>query len=168
MSIKLYEITNELREVLETIQDNPEQEVDYKDTLEAIQLEFEEKADHVACYIKELYAEAAAMKAEEKKLADRRKVREKQAAHLEKYLHNEMNTIGKKKIETSRNVISIRKTPASVQLEADFVLWALDNNDDLLTYSDPTPNKTMIKELLKAGVELPGASLVSGESFSIK
>ena len=49
--MKLYEIKNDLREVLDLVSNEESGEL-YADTLESLQLEFEDKAEGVALYIK--------------------------------------------------------------------------------------------------------------------
>lgn len=63
--------------------------------------------------------------------------------------------------------ISYRKSTA-VELDDNFVEWAQENADDLLTYKAPEPNKTAIKDRLKEGGELSHATLVERQNISIK
>lgn len=79
------------------------------DTLESITSLLDEKADNIACWIKQLTAEAEAIKAEEDKLAERRKRKLKRAERLTEYLSECLTNAGRTKIETPRNVISFQK-----------------------------------------------------------
>ena len=75
------------------------------------------------------------------------------------------------KVETRRNVVKVRNNPPSVEIdnEQDFILFAQENKlDSLLNYSQPKPNKTAIKDVLKDGAELPGVRLVEGNRLDIK
>ena len=72
----MYELTTEFKELLAMAGD-PDIEPDaIADTLEAITGEIELKAENTAVIINELEAEAAKIKAEETRLADRRKALE--------------------------------------------------------------------------------------------
>lgn len=164
--MKLYEIASEVLEVLHALEND--EEADYTDTLEALGMEFEQKADNVACYIKQIKAEAEAIKEEEKKLAERRKSKEKEAERLEAYLYHHMQLVGLNKIESSRNVLQIKKTPASVVVGPAFVEWAKANNAELLRYTEPSADKTAIKKLLQAGEVVEGAELVAGSKLVVK
>lgn len=173
----LYAISQEFRQFeesldqfVEMIQSGELEESAFDDTLEAITLSFEDKADNLACIIKNLLAEIAAMKAEENALQKRRKAKESAAERLKEYLSSAMFTVGQMKLETPRNRISFRKSE-SVQIldEAQFIAYAQKRGyDDLLTYKDPTVNKTEVKKALSAGVELPGAAVVTNMNIQIK
>ena len=165
--MKLYEISNELLQVLNAMADS-EDGGDYTDTLEAVQMEWEDKADNVACYIKQIQAEATAIKEEEKRLTERRKRKEKEIENLTEYLYRQMQLVGSKKLETTRNVLQIKKLPASVKLDDGFIDWCKVNHADLLSYSDPTVSKTAVKALLKDGEVIKGARLESVEKLNIK
>ena len=113
--MKLYELAQEYQSVEGMAQDP---EMDFQavlDTLEGIAGEFEEKADSVACIVKILDYEAKNLKAEADVLLQRAKARGARADRLKEYLHQQMSLVGIKKIETARNVLQIRKTPAAVR-----------------------------------------------------
>lgn len=167
--MKLYEITSMIRTVLDCMTEDQEATEAYQDTLEGLHMAFEEKADNVACYVKELLAEAEAIKAEEKKLAERRKQKEKQVESLKKYLQNEMHLAGMKKLETTRNVLSVKKNPPSVKIQDERLFIENYRNAHVVKMEVvETIDKVALKECLKAGEVFPGAELVSGESFCIK
>jgi hypothetical protein len=44
----------------------------------------------------------------------------------------------------------------------------MKNNNDLLTFKRPEPNKTAIKEMLQGGFDIPHAELVERNNMSIK
>lgn len=70
--------------------------------------------------------------------------------------------------KTGKVVCSYRTT-SSVDVSDHFVNWAMQNGqDDLLTYSEPKPNKNKIRDYLKAGGTCPEAEIVSKKSLSIK
>ncbi len=166
----LYEIGADLKNFMEALEAGEIPEEAIADTLDALQGEFDAKADRVACAIKNQEAEAQAIKGEIKELEKRAKAKERSALWLKEYLLCEMQAIGKNKLETPRNIIRVGKNPTSVKIEDDakFVLWAAQHNDRLLTYSAPKPNKKAIREFLEAGEELPGAELVRGVRIAIK
>ena len=140
------------------------------DTLDGMEIAIQEKAENVALYIKNLDYEIKAIKSEKSRLDARLKSKEKSCKNMLEYLKNCLEAAKLKKIETPRAAISIRNNPESVEItdEKSFIGWAQDNNDDLLRYKDPEVNKTAVKQLLKAGEEVPFAKLIRTQSLNIK
>ena len=164
----LYEINQTYKDFLDQIASGEIPEEAIADTLEALDGEFDSKADDVACYIKSLLSDVQAIKAEQDNLSERAQIIKHKADRLTDYLYQAR---GKDKLETPRNVLKIRKNPPSVQIddEAAFIEWAKTQKDtDMLTVKDPIINKTSVKNALKAGAEVPHAQLVAGEKLSIK
>lgn len=179
--MKLYEITNDFSDLfsqLDDIIENEELTADEReslaeawfDTLEMIEAEFEDKAESIAVFVKELSSEADTLKKEESALAARRKSREKTIERLKSYLLRSMEQISLKKIDKPRARISLRNNAESVQIENDteFINWAMNNREDLLRYKDPEISKSAVKQALNDGEEIPGASLVRTKSVLIK
>ena len=121
------------------------------------------KLEGVALYIKSLEAEADAMKAEEKALAERRAVREKKAERLRRYLSDSMQALGDTKLETARVSLSFRKSEAVV-IEDQAALPV----EFLKVKMTETPDKAAIKNAIKAGAEVTGAALVENKNLQIK
>ena len=165
--MKLYEIANDYLALLQAIDEGEIPEEAIADTLEAIEGEIEYKADNLACVLKTLEAEAAAIKAEEKNLAERRKQKENASERIKTYLSDILQKLDINKVETARNKITFRKSE-SVVIGEGFINWARENRDDLLTFSEPTANKTAIKKALKDGAEIEGAYIESKQNIQIK
>lgn len=171
--MKLYEINQAYQEFLDQIADGEIPEEAISDTLEALNGEFEDKADNIACYIKSLRSDAQAIKSESDALTERAKSKKEKADRLTDYLYQTFKMRGKDKLETTRNVLKIRENPPAVQIddEAEFIHWAKKNLLDgvnYLIYKGPTINKTAIKDALKSGKEIPYAQLIVSEKLSIK
>ena len=157
--MKMYELTEMYIRLLSMDMD----EDVFNDTLEGLEGDIEYKVDNIACVIKELNSDAEAIKNEEKKLADRRKAKENKATRLKEYLHQCLSAMDKNKIETARNLISIRKNPAKVVLVNDFY------NDAYAEVVETVKiDKNKLKEDLKAGKIVEGATLEQGTSLNIK
>lgn len=140
------------------------------DTLTSIEGEFNEKAENVAVYIKNLTADINEMKAEEKRLKSRRVSAENQVERMKKYLINSMQAIGVKKISMLRARITLRLNAESVVLENEGALirWAMEHDDSILKYSEPEIKKNDVKALLRMGQQIPYAHLERKESVTIK
>lgn len=166
--MKLYEVTNDYLALMQAVEDGDIPEEAIADTLEAIKGEIEVKADNIACLLKNIEADVLAIKAEEKRLAERRRAKERSHERIKAYLSETLQKLGINKVETARNNIAFRKSE-SVEIDADtFYSWAVKYRDDLLTYAEPTANKTEIKRAIKDGAEIVGACLVSRQNIQIK
>ena len=167
--MKLYEIANDYLALMQAIENDEIPEEAISDTLEAVKGEIEVKADNIGCLLKNIEADINAIKAEEERLAERRKTKMKAYDRLKEYLSNTLQGVGIDKVETARNVISFRKSE-SVEVNEDvFTKWALENREDLITVTMNTKaNKTAIKKELKDGTEIPGAMLVQNKNIQIK
>ena len=122
-------------------------------------MEREAQLENVACWIKELKVEAEALKAEKQRLAERQKVAENKMESLKNYLAYALDG---QAFKTVRASVTFRKSQA-VEI-AD--IYKLDEN--YLRYKEPEADKTAIKEALKAGKTVAGATLVENTSVIIK
>ena len=109
--------------------------------------------------IKEAKAEAEAIKAEEKALAQRRKVRENKANGLTKYLGS---YLAGRKFSTPKVAISYRKSEAVEVAEGASV------PDEFLVEQAPKIDKVGLKKALKGGAVIDGVSLVERQNIQIK
>ena len=158
--MKLYEIDNAIYECV-----NEDGEVIDQDKLEELQMERDKKIEGIACWIKELAAEANAIKEEKLKLEARQRVAENKVKSLKSYLAYALQGAS---FRTAKVSVSFRKTE-SVEVTPD----GLENlmrggRDDLLKYKEPEPDKTAIKQALKSGLNVRGVQLVQNTSTIIK
>ena len=165
--MKLYEIANDYVALMQAIENDEIPEDCIADTLEAIKGEIEIKADNIACLLKNTEAEIKAFKEEENRLAERRKVKERALDSLKTYLSDMLIRTNVLNVETARNRISFRKSEA-VEVDESFLRWAIENRNDLLSFKEPTANKTEIKKALKGGQTLEGVKLVTNQNIQIK
>ena len=164
--MKLYEIANEYLALMQAIEADEIPEEAIADTLEAIKGEIEVKADNIACLLKNIDADITAFKAEEARLAERRKAKEKAYERLKDYLSAMLQRVNIGKVETARNNITFRKSEA-VEVDESFVAWAKEECPYWLIYPDPKPNKTEIKKALKSGETIVGAQIISKSNIQI-
>lgn len=135
--------------------------------LEQLQMDRDQKIENVACWYKDLVADAEKIRKEELTLADRRKVVENKADRLKKYLDD---ALAGQKFQTARCSITFRKTTrVEIADETELIRWAeTHDHRDCVTYKAPSVNKTNLTKLLKAQVDIPGAELVEGLSMGVK
>lgn len=141
------------------------------DTLDGIEGEIEAKAENIACFIKDLNAEAAAIDSEMKRLKLRRDSAKKKAENLAGYLLKTMQAIGRKKITSPRAAITVSEGRDSVVVEDEQALidWAQKGeHDELLKYKTPDISKTAVKAALSEGRKIPFVHMEKKPSIGIK
>ena len=161
MSMSIYDIDSAITALI----DAETGEVSDEEAFDALQMERDKKVENTGLYYKDLLAEAKAIKEEEANLAARRKSVENKAERLKHLLDYALNG---DKFSSPRLKVSYRKS-ATVELSDGFTKWAEEHADDLLTYSEPKPNKTAIKAAIKDGrVPDDMATIETHENISIK
>lgn len=161
MSMSIYDIDAAIVSLIDT----ETGEVSDEEAFDALQMERDKKVENIGLWFKDLTAEAKAIKEEEANLAARRKIVENKAERLKHLLEYALNG---DKFSSPRLKVSYRKS-ATVELSQSFTKWAEENADDLLTYSEPKPNKTAIKAAIKDGrVPDDMATIETHENISIK
>ena len=149
----LYELTEEYRQLLDWMEDPEMDPQTIQDTLEALGGEIEEKADGYAKVIRQLEADAAALKAEAKRMTNKQKTAEENIERLKKSLQRTMEITGREKIDTGLFKVWLQKTPESVVMDEQYI----ENIPErFLRMRDPEINKRAIKEALNAGEDLDG------------
>ena len=127
--------------------------------LDELQMDRDIKIENIACWIKNLTADAEALKEQKQAFADRQKAAENKAESLKHYLSSYLDG---QKFSTDKVAISFRKT-SSVN-----VTDLTQIPEQYLKFADPTPDKTAIKKAINDGVVIVGAEIVEGQSISIK
>ena len=98
----LYEIDKEIQALI-----TEDGEIEDIERFDALAMERDKKIENVGCWVKNLDAEAAAMREEEKTLAERRHRLESKAERLRAYLDHALDGA---KFESPRVAISYRKS----------------------------------------------------------
>ena len=153
--MKLYELDQAIMDLV----DNETGEIIDIEKFDSLQMERDEKIESIALYIKDLKAEAEALKAEKLAFAERQKVAENKAESLKAYLSYALKGQAFKTVKAS---VSFRK---SQQVDVPDI-YELDEN--FLRYKEPEADKTAIKEAIKAGQAVKGATLIENISVIIK
>ena len=136
--------------------------------LDALQMEREAKLEGVALWIKDLRAEADAVKAEADKLTARKKALDNKIDGIKAWL---LGALAGEKLKTARcNVYQMHSQRVSVPDEAGLIsfLQTLEKPDRFLRFKDPELRKDEIKKALKDGKEIEYAKLEETESIVIK
>lgn len=151
----LYEINEEILNCV----DMETGEIIDAERLSQLQIAFDDKVEGIALWIKNLLADAEAIKEEKNKLADRQRVCENKAKRLKEYLSG---FLGGQKFSTPRVAISYRRSE-SVEVQD-----ATELPEEYLKFAEPTVDKTKVKKALKEGIELAGVALVENQNIQIK
>ena len=155
--MNLYEIEDAILECVDTETGDI---VDIE-RLEALELERDTKISNIACWIKDLKAEAEAIKTEKQALDKRQRVAENKAEQLKNYLSGFLNGA---KFKDARVSISYR-TSTSTQIDEGLDINSLPDEFKKVTVE---PSKTAIKEALQNGQEIAGCRLVQNTSIQIR
>lgn len=162
----LYEIAAEYRDAATKLAELDLDAQTIADTLEGLSGDLETKAQNVAFFVRNLEATAAAIKQAEADMAARRKAMENRADSLKRYIFESMTVAGIEKIECPHFRLAIKNNPAAVDVfEPGLVPASFMRTPEP---PPPAPDKTAIKEALKAGQDVPGARLTSGQRLEIK
>jgi hypothetical protein len=158
--MSIYEIDDSILSLVDMETGEIEDEKRYDE----LQMERTQKVENIGCYYKNLVAEAKAMKEEEANIAQRRKAVENKAERIKALL---VYALKGERFESPKVRCSYRKAK-SIQVDAEFIEWAQEHADDLLTFKEPTPNMTAIKAALEDGREVEHAEIVTNESLQVK
>ena len=153
----LYEIN---RDILALV--NEDGEIADIEAFEALNLAREQKIENIGCWVKNLSAEAKAIREEEKSLAGRRMVIENKAERLENYL---AYILRGEKYNSPRLNVTYRKSEA-VELDVSDEVF-MEHFSEFVKVT-PTINKTAIKDALKAGITSSPAHLSERQNMQIK
>lgn len=159
--MRLYEISEALRAVLEGgfVFDEETGEVLFDSSnLDDLTASYEEKMEACAIIKKECDADAAAIREEEKKLAERRHRLEKKSDSMADYIARNMIGDG---LQTPKVSLSWRKSK-SVVIEDESAIPS-----DFIEMQ-PKISKKMIGEAIKAGEIVPGAEMVEKRNLVVK
>ncbi len=171
--MKLYEINAEILRLTDQIEvDDETGEVScdmdalFKE-IGTLQMERRSILEYLAKLVLNLRSEAAAVKAEETRLRDRRSRLEKKEARLLQILDREC---AGEKTDLGIATFQYRKTSrVEVTDAAKAVAWLKRRKlTDCFRVPAPEVAKSEVKKLLTAGTEVPGCTVVEDRSYSLK
>lgn len=162
----IYEITNDYLQLMQMMEDPELDPKTLADTMEGIEGELEDKADNYARVMKNMEADLNGIKAEIERLSTRKKTIENNIKRMKEALQFSMETTGKTKFKTELFSFGIRKNAPAVVMDEPYIENVPER---FLKYSDPTINRSAIKEAIQNGEDLEGlAHLESSTSLSIR
>ena len=154
----LYELTGQFLDIY-NLELDEETKLDTLDSI-AWNSDYENKVENYIKVIKNIESDVEARKAEIKRLTELNKADERKNDRLKEILKESMNLTGHERVDTPLFKVSFRKSQA---VEVDET--ALPEAYKVATWK---PDKKRLKEDLKNGLEIIGASLVERKNLSIR
>lgn len=157
-SLSLYTMSQEMQALIEADEVND-------DLLVAAIGDIEKKSENVCHFIRNVESTVDIFKAEEKRIASRRKALENTITRVKEYAKTCMELMGAEKIDTGTFTLSIQNNPPALQIE--------DGAEPPAEYCIIIPeqrtwDKDKVKSDLKSGKMVPGATLTVGRSIRIR
>lgn len=157
----LYEIDQAILDCVSEIDEETGELLD-ADKLEQLQMQRDLKLENIACWIKNLSADATAIDAEIKALTKRKKQTENKISSLKKYLSS---ALAGNKFTTPKCSVTWRKSETVEFDDPDNPGIPKKFMQKVITYK---PDKMAIKDVLKSGMKVKGAFLQEHLNMSIK
>lgn len=163
----LYELTEEMRTLLDLLEeesDETEQEA-IQAALECMVFDVAEKAESYGIVIKQLEADAAAVKAEKMRLAKKQAALENNVARMREALKIAMITTGQSKIKTKLFTFGVQARQKAV---LDFPVEQIPT--EFWKVKDPEADMKAVEKALKeSGIEaVPWAHLETVETLTVR
>ncbi len=129
------------------------------DKFEELSLTRDAKVENICLWIKNLKAEAEALKAEKDAFAQRQKAAENKMESLKRYISSYLEGTS---FESAKVKVSFRKSE-SLEISEDAVI-----PDEYLKFKAPDVDKVELKKAVKAGLHLNGVQIVENQNIQIK
>lgn len=162
--MKLYELAQGLAEVQRIAEADPTPEdlQALEDTLQGLRLELKAKVDGIAAIDRGLSLEADALRAEESRLADRRKSVEAARERLKSYLQRCLEHSGERKVVGERFTVWLQSNPPSVVVPDEEAV------PEQYKRVRVDVDRRAITEALKGGLDVPWATLKASQGVRIR
>lgn len=149
--ISLYEMVSDLVELvgIEEMDENAKVEI-----MDQIKETMENKAENIIAVIRNYETRIEGIKAEEKRLAEYRRLEEKKLQRLKDYSIECMQMLGNKKLETNLGRISLAKKPGSLIITDESKVPEQYKSVTQVTSIDKVQIKKDLKESKIDGVEM--------------
>ncbi|MBQ6578996.1 MAG: siphovirus Gp157 family protein [Bacteroidales bacterium] len=157
----LYELTGQMRTLMDMASDPDVDEQVLADTMESLDFEIEEKADGYAKIIQSLKAQVEGLKGEIERLQSRKRTIENNIDGMKRNLEDSMRAIGKLKFKTDLFSFGIQKNPMTVEIVGEVP-------KKFLIEQEPKVDKKALIEFVKANGDTDYAKKVQTEGLRIR
>ena len=154
----LYDLTGDyakFAEYMEQVELEPEMQEALEDALNNLGEDIEIKLENYAKIIKNFESDIAGLKAEEERLAKKRKAMENSIKHMKERMTIAMQQTGKLDIKGELFKFKVQANPPAVVMDVNYIE---DVPEKYLIAQDPKIDRKKLAEDLKAGVELDGVA----------
>ena len=158
----LYEIAAQYREVLEMEPANEDELAAQMAALNDIEGELTEKADNIVRFLRNISAEADALKAEESRLYERRRALENKYERLKAYLAAQLMTAGLRELKAGLFKLRFQPTTPAISIIDESAVPEKFHRVKIEI------DRLAIRDALKAGEEVPGIKIERGEALVIR
>jgi len=163
--LKLYQLTENYQNLWDLVEDETIDLSIVETALKTVEGAIQEKAQNLAVFIKSLGADIEIIKAEEKRLADRRKALENKQSGIKNYLQSQLEMAKLGKIKTAVITVSMQNNPPAVRIIDEAIIPAQYKTIVPQTF---TIDKKSIADDIKKGISVPGAESTQGRSLRIR
>lgn len=160
-NLSLYEITNAFPALMESEEMTTEDKMKVKEELTIL---LQQKSQNIIGYTRNTELMINAMKEEEKRLADRRKLLENRLTKFKEYVKECMDKNGITKIDTELGSLTIAKNPASVEIVNEGEIPSEYKTEVVTVKID----KTKIKNNFKETGEIPNGVNILTNNTSLR
>lgn len=162
----LYELTESMRTIWTLMEEGNLDDSVLAEVFDNTEEELSIKLEGYCKFIKNLESDVSGLKAEEKRLAEKRKTLENTIERSKRAMENALIVSGEKKMSCGTFTVSIQKNPEKVVMDESYI----ENiPEEWLKIPEPEIDRAKIKEALKNGENLEGiAHLEQSESLRIK
>ena len=151
----------EINEKIEGCVDSETGEIIDEEMLNALMMSEEEKIENIALWIKNLDADAEALKKEAQSLTERKRVAENKRDSLKRYLSSYLNG---NNFSTTKVAISWRKSQTLEETDT----FTFDNIPKEYIKTTYELKKKDLKDAISKGLEVKGVKLVDKNNIQIK
>ena len=159
--LTLYNITNKFVDLMDKAENGELTEEEYNKLGEELALELQNKSSNIIGYVRNSELLIEAMKAEEKRISDLRKVAENKIEKFKQYVKGNMEKLGLEKIQTELGILSIARNPISVEIENEEAIPEEFKNIVQTVKIDKTAIKKHFKE---TGEVITGVQIVDDKT----
>lgn len=163
--MRMYELTGNYNKVMAMLEDESTDKEALLGTLESIECAIEVKAENSVHLIKNLEAYSEGLRSEMERLNAKYDAVNNKTTAIKEYLFKQLENANMTEVRTNIATIKQQKNPASVVIEDESKIPA--------AYQTVVPEsykirKAEIAKVLKAGFEVPGATLQQSSRWVIK
>lgn len=158
--MKLYEISEQFKKVEDLFDSGQIDETTFNDTMQSIDMEFNDKLRNCLMIKSGIESDIIAISCEIQRLKSLVEMKEKNAQGLEDYIKLNMEASSKDKIDLGIFKVTLRAPTKALKVHDE---TKIPEQYFRVIPEKREPDKSMITQALKNGVEIEGAELVDGK-----